>query len=336
MRRLSNEIIQILNAKTYLFVASFILSLLFLSADLANAGQIQSLSGFRTWASGEDWDTGNTPVSLDTITIPLGSTVTVAGIVDLRLTNTSTVINVQGTLVIIGLLLLDENNDPDIINVAASGLITGLGGISFGTSFIPLNGFTGTTIPGPITIEDGSIGVLPIELLSFEASLSGTSIHVSWATSSELNNDFFTIERSSDGANWDIIGEVLGAGDSKERLDYDFFDDNPIPGISYYRLKQTDFDGQFEYFDPSAVLYDATDIFKVYPNPTADYVSITTSSNLEDAPILLTNLNGSSIVVNVNKSAHQASLDLTGLASGIYIIEIGLPGSLLSKRIVKN
>jgi len=89
---------------------------------------------------------------------------------------------------------------------------------------------------------------LPIELISFEAKMNtNKQVDIFWATASELNNDFFTIERSSDGVNWEIVTTATGAGNSIYRIDYAAYDSRPLSGISYYRLKQTDFDGAFEY-----------------------------------------------------------------------------------------
>jgi hypothetical protein len=89
---------------------------------------------------------------------------------------------------------------------------------------------------------------LPIELISFEAKMNtNKQVDIFWATASELNNDFFTIERSADGVNWEIVTTATGAGNSIYRIDYAAYDSRPLSGISYYRLKQTDFDGAFEY-----------------------------------------------------------------------------------------
>lgn len=88
---------------------------------------------------------------------------------------------------------------------------------------------------------------LPIELISFEAKLNNRQVDIHWATASEQNNDFFTIERSADGLNWEIVTTAAGAGNSIYRIDYAAYDSRPLSGISYYRLKQTDFDGAFEY-----------------------------------------------------------------------------------------
>jgi hypothetical protein len=179
--------------------------------------------------------------------------------------------------------------------------------------------------------------ILPIELISFTASLSGSVVNINWATATELNNDFFTIERSEDGINWTVIGEVDGAGDAHVRLDYQYIDYDPIPGISYYRLKQTDFDGQFEYFDPSVVFYEPSNVFKAFPNPVQNHLNVTTSSELENAAISIKSLNGQLLRADqVIISSHQAQLDLGHLPAGVYILEIVFPESNLSTRIVKQ
>src|SRR5690606_1733880 len=87
------------------------------------------------------------------------------------------------------------------------------------------------------------------------------------------NNDFFTIERSQDGKTFEIIAEMNGAGTSNKLLHYNYFDDTPVSEFNYYKLKQTDYDGKFEYSDIVAVKMEETDqeasfrITKVFPNP---------------------------------------------------------------------
>ena len=97
---------------------------------------------------------------------------------------------------------------------------------------------------------------LPIELLSFTPQIKPDRIDLLWTTGSEINNDYFTIERSLDLYGWDILGFVQGAGNSSVPLNYIFSDMQPLDGLAYYRLKQTDFDGKFEYFGPIAAHYD--------------------------------------------------------------------------------
>ena len=87
---------------------------------------------------------------------------------------------------------------------------------------------------------------LPIELLSFTGQkLDEDKARLDWVTASEQGNDYFTVYRSPDTQNWDAIGEVDGAGNSTSTLHYSLVDENPLPGINYYHLRQTDFDGAF-------------------------------------------------------------------------------------------
>jgi len=99
----------------------------------------------------------------------------------------------------------------------------------------------------------GNLNILPITLLSFRAEAVDGLVHTEWVTATEINNDFFTLERSKDGENWEAAGTVDGAGDSNTELSYAFVDDAPYYGISYYRLRQTDFDGTSTVSDPRAV-----------------------------------------------------------------------------------
>ncbi|MBK9273349.1 MAG: hypothetical protein IPM49_02260 [Flavobacteriales bacterium] len=84
---------------------------------------------------------------------------------------------------------------------------------------------------------------LPVELLHFTARPDGDRVRLDWATATERNNAFFTVERSADNHAFSAVLEVDGAGDSQQQLDYSAYDQAPLPGLSYYRLRQTDHDG---------------------------------------------------------------------------------------------
>ena len=86
-----------------------------------------------------------------------------------------------------------------------------------------------------------------IELLFFNAKLeNNTYVDLTWSTASEINNDYFTIERSQNGVYFQEFDIVEGAGNSTHKINYSLIDRDPFDGISYYRLKQTDYDGKFE------------------------------------------------------------------------------------------
>ena len=88
---------------------------------------------------------------------------------------------------------------------------------------------------------------LPIELTRLNARVENNVVRLEWETASETNNDFFTVEKSSDAINFEKLTIVQGAGNSTKQIRYSIIDDSPINGISYYRLKQTDFDGLLEF-----------------------------------------------------------------------------------------
>lgn len=109
------------------------------------------------------------------------------------------------------------------------------------------NSVTGNTDLYVQGLNPSIISILPIKLVSFEANLNDDKVDLKWITSTEINNDYFTIEKSKDLKNWDIVTTVSGAGNSNVNIEYFDLDNSPYQGISYYRLKQTDFDGAFTY-----------------------------------------------------------------------------------------
>ncbi len=118
--------------------------------------------------------------------------------------------------------------------------------------------------------------MLPIELSYFEVAQDGNQIQFEWATESENNNDYFTVEYSLDGVNFNSVVVVDGVGNSTEQLVYNtMVSAEKYEGIVYFRLKQTDFDGQSTY-SVALVLYvqGAGDGFVIYPNPATTTITI--------------------------------------------------------------
>ncbi len=118
---------------------------------------------------------------------------------------------------------------------------------------------------------------LPIELIEFTANYRATEkdVLIKWVTSSEVNNDYFTVEKSIDAQNFEELTIVQGAGNSNQVLNYSTLDEKPYNGISYYRLKQTDFNGQFKYSNIVSVnINHGEPIVRVYPNPTQNDLGV--------------------------------------------------------------
>ncbi len=150
-------------------------------------------------------------------------------------------------------------------------------------------GFTGDASSGSITAntvmtsfspvtlgtEDES-NPLPVELVDFSATVQNDNVVLNWSTLSESNNDYFAVERSIDGESFVEIGQQAGAGDFEGRLDYEFVDSNPVVGVSYYRLRQVDFNGDFEYSKLQVVSYNPEQTgleVSIFPNPIENRIA---------------------------------------------------------------
>ena len=116
--------------------------------------------------------------------------------------------------------------------------------------------FTGVTLNNALTFTIGTANLttpLPIELSDFNLTYENPAVVATWQTASELNNDFFTLERAGTDLAFDEIGRKPGAGTSKIPRSYSMIDSNPYEGTSYYRLKQTDFDGTETYSEAKSM-----------------------------------------------------------------------------------
>ena len=215
-----------------------------------------------------------------------------------------------------------------------------------GTNWLNLDGTGSGTPSGTITSSSfttfsdfalASINLnnpLPIELVYFKAQREERHVRLSWQTASEVNNDFFSIEKSADALIWAKLLDVDGGGDSSIKLNYQAFDTKPNIGLSYYRLKQTDFDGQFEYFNIEVVGYElVTDKVVIYPNPANNEI-ILMGNKEELVDIELINLKGMSVTSLTNMEVNEAtvSIDLSRLPAGVYIIKTKTSQRLVVKR----
>ncbi|UKN03649.1 T9SS type A sorting domain-containing protein [Paracrocinitomix mangrovi] len=129
------------------------------------------------------------------------------------------------------------------------------------------------------SVIDPCVLPLPIELDNLTATCGNGKSIINWTTYSEQNNDFYTIESSTDGVNYTAVGKVDGAGTSSSTLQYTFTDKNPEIGVNYYRLRQTDFNGKISYSDPVAVNCGES-LFSIYPNPTENTLNVSGLGNL--------------------------------------------------------
>jgi hypothetical protein len=212
---------------------------------------------------------------------------------------------------------------------------------SYGSGALYMMG-TGAVNPGTNTVSwsslysfsdftgNGNGSPLPISLIKFNAQPVLDNVEVTWTTASETNNDYFTVERSKDGINFSSFAEVDGAGNSNTILNYKVIDFDPYEGVSYYRLKQTDFDGKFDYSDVKAVNFVRPiqgQNWLVYPNPSnLNGINLVTAELSSQTVILsLTDLTGKLVFekqIAVNMQGDNKFIEFEQVGTGIYYLTV--------------
>ena len=163
---------------------------------------------------------------------------------------------------------------------------------------------------------------LPVELLNFNSKCINDEIEFNWSTASEINNDFFSIEKSNDGQQWETIHIIKGAGNSTSIVNYSASEKNTLPGINYYRLKQTDFGGQHSYSKIISLTscHTTNTTFSIFPNPCQSTVNILFSGNKEEiTSVEIINVLGQSVF---HSSSFESVIDMTDFPQGTYVIYI--------------
>ncbi|PCJ26801.1 MAG: hypothetical protein COA97_05255 [Flavobacteriales bacterium] len=185
---------------------------------------------------------------------------------------------------------------------------------------------------------------LPVKLISFDAEYNFDEkvVNLQWNTATEINNDYFLVERSLDGVTFEQIGKVKGSGNSTQQQFYWFEDANPNPGeINYYRLKQVDFDGKYEYSYIVAVVIDDPLLqFSVYPNPATESTNVLFHTVIAtEFHLAVYDYTGKLIISNdfiATKGKNIIPLDLKGYSQGIYFMSLQGNGNVLKKPFIKK
>lgn len=199
---------------------------------------------------------------------------------------------------------------------------------------------------GDLYAMDNNKRRLPIQLISFSVEARGSSVVLEWATASEENNKIFTIERSIDGKLFENVSQVAGAGNSDQIIDYKEFDPKPLIGRSYYRLKQTDFNGQFEYSEIKTVFIVQSEEkgaeISFYPNPVrrgnALKIKVINPSDSNRISLIeLYDMFGNKVLsqnqVSINLEDKKVIVPLE-LNEGLYILRVIAGKEKIEKRII--
>lgn len=214
------------------------------------------------------------------------------------------------------------------------------GGAGCNNSIVPCTTFSGVS---PEPNNSGVMMLIPlgVTFVDFSAEALDRNVLLRWSTSSEINSDYFSIERSLDGENFTLIAQVQAAGSSQDQLDYEFVDVNVfMPNTQYYyRVKEVDFDGKFMYTELHLVQMNQqqSNHIVVFPNPFSEILNVFIPQNsiTDQTQIIVTDeLNR---VIGTYPVQHEMSSLLLGdLSKGIYFISVVDSGSIIeTERVVK-
>jgi hypothetical protein len=178
---------------------------------------------------------------------------------------------------------------------------------------------------------------VPVSWLAFNITAQAGANTLNWSTASELNNDFFTIERSSNGVDFDILDYVSGAGTTTDITKYSYVDASPLAGNNYYRVKQTDYDGSFDYTETKHINLNAnSDKVVIYPNPAKNEVFVSLVPKATPTIITLKDITGVTLQRLEVSNQSIVPIDLSAYRSGMYFIETSDHTSTITTKVLKN
>lgn len=167
-------------------------------------------------------------------------------------------------------------------------------------------------------------GALPVTLTEFSATINESKVELKWSTGSEINFDYFEVERSVNGESFSTLVKIQGHGTTFETHQYSFVDANPFIGKNYYRLRSVDFDGYTETFRVIGITYTGEKSLSIYPNPSSgDAINFKLNYVPEGGYIIVVYDNSGKVLTRLSPTevSHAISLDQP-LSSGVYFAKL--------------
>lgn len=169
--------------------------------------------------------------------------------------------------------------------------------------------------------EIEATSLLPVEFASFDNVIKNNFVYLEWSTKSEKDNLGFEIQKSNNGSDWSSLAFQEGARNSNDLQFYEFVDRQPIPGKNYYRLKQIDLDGTFEYSTINVADLAYIEEAKIYPNPAVDRISIYIPELYQRRAVRVFNIHGKQVFETEKLEDFNLELDISDLSDGIYTVK---------------
>lgn len=235
-------------------------------------------------------------------------------------------------------LVVDDDNDLSNGWVGCYGINDDGLNIVYANGEVSFKGISTLHIPNDairyITIGSISDGTpLPVGLTEFSSQCDQRKVYLNWTTETETNNDYFTLEKSSDGQHFEPMAFITGQGSKSTATEYNHTDHNALSGISYYRLSQTDYDGTHRVLKTISSNCESDLAITFHPNPTKDGVFISLNGKTEETvEINVFNLFGQHISTHYINGSDWIDLPNT---NGIYLMKYTLNGIQSTEKIVK-
>lgn len=183
-----------------------------------------------------------------------------------------------------------------------------------------------------VSVALSSVTPLPVQFISFNAYSNSREVIISWSTAVEMNSDYFTLQRSKDGVSFENVIDIKASGNSSTVKNYSVVDSDPYQGVNYFRVKEIDFDGSFQFSGTVAVTIHSLsdDSLSVFPNPSATLFTV--EAGREGQYYLLNEIGQTIRELNLN-AENNYKINIESMNSGIYFL---VGGSVRKKIVVQK
>jgi hypothetical protein len=183
-----------------------------------------------------------------------------------------------------------------------------------------------------ITMSYNNTIALPVQLIGFNVEAKSSRVVMKWQTASEINSSYFAVERSTDGNNWQTVKRVESVKNSTVVQDYISADDKPVAGLSFYRLKQVDMNGEAFYSKIEVMNFQPAVVMSVYPNPATTSFSVE-AENIDNSMVTIMDCTGKTLDLQNEAQQNKLTYHVNGLANGIYFVQVNIDGEVSKQTI---
>lgn len=295
------------------------------------------ISGFRNMHvyATQDCDT---KVDFTLNTKIMGSSLVAAGapVIAVNLSDVST--STAGAVIKIMFGVPGSNvNATEIYSVTGSNLQyvdDNLPNLATGYYYIDISNAGSRIITAPVWYTRSDAGALPVSFGTFTAQKQNKIAKLSWSTEQESNSSYFVVERSADGRTWQSIGNITAAGNSSNHLDYSAYDNFPLSGNNYYRIKQVDKDGRMQVSMVRMLSFDFRFNISIAPNPASDLIIVTLDKAPNSSSVIQLFDAAGNMVYSSNTNLLKLNISTAQFARGLYYIKISNAGEVATQKVL--